>query len=65
VIGIFLASHFEVCVKSVHSSFPDTLTGYSVPMAVSGLNLCLSVQKTGDTGNCHYILPVIYFSVCQ
>jgi len=49
---------FEECAKSVRSSFPDTLTGYSVPRAVSGLNLCLVVQKIGVTGK----LPLYFAS---
>ena len=62
---------FEECAKSVRSSFPDTLTGYSVPRAVSGLNLCLVVQKIGVTGKLPlyfasgFFFQKIYFSVRQ
>ena len=55
----------------MRSSFPDTLTGYSVPRAVSGLNLCLVVLKTGVTGKLplysasEFFFQKIYFSVCQ
>jgi len=68
-VRIFVAPISGTCAESVRSSFPDTLAGYPVPRAVSGLNLCLVVLKTGVTGKLllysasEFFFQKIYFSV--